>query len=109
MRAIQFADRCVSVLPRPNGAEVAKQINGRSRIIAEARTIEPLIAGKASQGATPAAATRVSRTPRPRFIELVARGFRAWINTPTPALLAFVAPPLLLGVMVRLGSGNFRK
>jgi ABC-type multidrug transport system ATPase subunit len=109
MRAIQFADRCVVVQPGPNGAEVAEEIKGRSRIIASAQTIVSLIAGKASQGAAPAAATRVRRTPRPRFIELVARGFRVWINTPTPALLAFVALPVLLGVMVRLGSGDFRK
>lgn len=109
MEAIRFADRCVVVQPGPNGAEVAAEIEGRDRITASESTIASLVAGKASQGAGPAAATRVRRTPRPRFIELVARGFRQWINTPTPALLAFVALPLLLGVMVRLGSGDFRK
>ena len=110
MEAIRFADRCIVVQAGPNGAEVAAEIKGRNRITASVSTIASLVAGKtASQGATPIAATRFRRTPRPRFIELVARGFRQWINTPTSAALAFVALPLLLGLMVRLGAGDFRK
>lgn len=110
MDALRFADRCVVVTPGPDGAGVAATFEGHGRIAASEARIAALISGASGSrgGEAPGGPARV-RHPRPRFAELVARSFRQWINTPRAALVAFVLLPLVLGIMVRLGSGSFRK
>lgn len=109
--ALQFADKCVAVRWGAEGAEIAATIEGSDAVAASSARVESLISQHHRSEPAGAAALRRDggRVPRPRFAELVARGFRQWINTPVPALLAFIVLPLTLGVMVRLGSGNFRE
>lgn len=109
--ALEFADKCVAVRWGAEGAEIAATIDGSDAVAASAARVETLISRHQPLEASEAVALRrdKARAPRPRFVELVARGFRQWINTPVPALLAFIALPLALGIMVRLGSGNFRE
>jgi ABC-type multidrug transport system ATPase subunit len=109
LEAIQFADRCVVVRAGSQGAEIAAEIEGRENVISAEASIASLIAGRSTPAAESRTAREPTRMPRWRFVELVGRTFRQWINTPIPAVLAFVALPMLLGLMVRLGSGDFRK
>lgn len=109
LEAIQFADRCVVVRAGSRGAEIAVEIEGRESVMSSEASIAALIAGRMSPTTQAPPLRHSARRARWRFVELVDRAFRQWINTPIPAVLAFVALPFLLGLMVRLGSGEFRK
>ncbi len=112
--SMQFADQCLVVRAEPGGSRIVTRIRGQAEVAAAEMVVASVVApgDPVTDRLSPAATVsnrRRMRTARPRFVELVARGFRQWINSPRSAAVAFLLLPLVLGIMVRLGSGVYLK
>lgn len=106
LAALNFADHCVVIRPTPDGAEIAGEFDSRRAIVDSRGDIEKFVANSRQRTIVESAQRSRNRTPKLRMFELLTRVAVQWLNTPKSAVLAFFILPFLLGLLVRIGSGN---